>query len=149
MSSRHPSNRVLPVTTSVPLWTPPPLLRSEGPVASLIALLANVSLDGLLRLLLVLALPPDLSIYGYLVRNRFGRLTDDVIHTYTALLILGTTAWLMDFRLLLLVALVWVGHIGADRMVGYGLKHATGFNDTHRSLRPLRNAAASEGESAP
>jgi len=30
-----------------------------------------------------------------------------------------------------LVALVWVAHIGFDRMAGYGLKHASSFFDTH------------------
>ena len=29
------------------------------------------------------------------------------------------------------VALVWLAHIGFDRMVGYGLKYPTGFFDTH------------------
>jgi len=32
-----------------------------------------------------------------------------------------------------LVALVWAGHIGADRLVGYGLKYPTGFAHTHLS----------------
>jgi hypothetical protein len=26
---------------------------------------------------------------------------------------------------------VWVAHVGADRLVGYGLKYLTEFGDTH------------------
>ncbi len=29
------------------------------------------------------------------------------------------------------VALIWIGHIGVDRLLGYGLKLPTGFQDTH------------------
>jgi hypothetical protein len=29
------------------------------------------------------------------------------------------------------VALVWFAHIGLDRMLGYGLKHPSGFRETH------------------
>ena len=32
---------------------------------------------------------------------------------------------------LLPVALIWVAHIGFDRMLGYGLKYATAFGATH------------------
>ena len=29
------------------------------------------------------------------------------------------------------VALIWLAHIGADRLLGYGLKYPTAFKDTH------------------
>jgi len=29
------------------------------------------------------------------------------------------------------VGLIWLVHIGADRLLGYGLKYPTGFKDTH------------------
>jgi hypothetical protein len=29
------------------------------------------------------------------------------------------------------VSLVWFAHIGMDRLLGYGLKHTSGFRDTH------------------
>jgi hypothetical protein len=29
------------------------------------------------------------------------------------------------------IALIWLAHIGVDRMLGYGLKYPTGFKDTH------------------
>jgi len=30
-----------------------------------------------------------------------------------------------------LVALIWVAHIGADRLLGFGLKYPEGFKPTH------------------
>jgi hypothetical protein len=30
-------------------------------------------------------------------------------------------------------ALIWFAHIGADRLLGFGLKYATDFKDTHLS----------------
>jgi hypothetical protein len=29
------------------------------------------------------------------------------------------------------VALIWLAHVGLDRMLGYGLKYGSGFGDTH------------------
>ena len=29
------------------------------------------------------------------------------------------------------VALIWLAHIEVDRLLGYGLKYATAFRDTH------------------
>jgi hypothetical protein len=57
----------------------------------------------------VLALAPDLSMLGYLA---------------------GGGYW-VGARFALLVAAVWAGHIGADRLLGYGLKYPTGFRDTY------------------
>jgi hypothetical protein len=29
------------------------------------------------------------------------------------------------------MALIWLAHIGVDRLLGYGLKYPTAFTDTH------------------
>jgi hypothetical protein len=29
------------------------------------------------------------------------------------------------------IPLIWVAHIGFDRLLGYGLKYPTGFGNTH------------------
>ena len=29
------------------------------------------------------------------------------------------------------LALIWLSHIGGDRLLGYGLKYSTAFKDTH------------------
>ena len=38
---------------------------------------------------------------------------------------------LADSDAALAVALIWLGHIGVDRLIGYGLKYPTAFKDTH------------------
>ena len=73
---------------------------------------------------------------GYLAGPRLGSLSYNVVHTYTLLLALGALGFWGDIRLALLVALIWIGHIGADRLVGYGLKFESGFKDTHLSTQP-------------
>jgi hypothetical protein len=36
-----------------------------------------------------------------------------------------------DAEVAVQVGLIWLAHIGIDRAIGYGLKHPTGFKDTH------------------
>jgi hypothetical protein len=63
----------------------------------------------------------------------------------------GTASELADVRvdavLPVQVALIWIGHIGADRLAGYGLKFETGFRDTHLGVQPAPVAALGERES--
>ncbi|MFB6089814.1 MAG: DUF4260 domain-containing protein [Halobellus sp.] len=113
--------------------TPRTILRIEGAAALVAALYGYYRLGGPLWLLAVLALAPDLSMLGYLVDERVGSIVYNLGHTYTLPLALGAVGYGLDARLLLLGALIWAGHIGADRLVGYGLKSASGFGDTHLS----------------
>lgn len=47
-----------------------------------------------------------------------------------AVLLLGTLTFNAP-GVMTLVALVWIAHIGFDRVLGYGLKYRTGFERTH------------------
>jgi len=111
-------------------------LRVEGLAVLGIALAGYFRLGGSVWLLVILALAPDLSMIGYLAGTRVGSLSYNVIHTYTLPLALGSLGFWADIRMALLVALIWAGHIGADRLVGYGLKFESGFNNTHLSTQP-------------
>jgi hypothetical protein len=82
-------------------------------------------------LLLVLFLAPDLSMIGYVGGPRVGSLTYDVAHTYTLPVALGVVGVLGGANVAIQVALIWLAHIGIDRLLGYGLKYPTGFKDTH------------------
>ncbi|MFC6905963.1 DUF4260 domain-containing protein [Halalkalicoccus tibetensis] len=112
-------------------------LRLEGLVVLVVTLGAYLWLGGPLWLLAVLALAPDLSMLGYLAGPRVGSLTYNVVHTYALPLALGAASLWLASQLALLVALVWIGHIGADRLFGYGLKFESGFTDTHLSTQPV------------
>uniref|UniRef100_A0A7D6CNX8 DUF4260 domain-containing protein n=2 Tax=Natrinema zhouii TaxID=1710539 RepID=A0A7D6CNX8_9EURY len=114
---------------------PRTLLRIEGLAALGIALGSYFTLDGPIWMLVVLALSPDLSMIGYLAGPRFGSLSYNIVHTYTLPLVLGAFGFWADSRIALLIALIWAGHIGADRVFGYGLKFESGFTDTHLSTQ--------------
>lgn len=111
-------------------------LRVEGLTVLGIAIGAYFALDGPVWMLVVLALAPDLSMLGYLAGPRLGSLCYNVVHTYTLPLVLGGVGFWVDSRMGLLIALIWAGHIGADRLFGYGLKFESGFKDTHLSTQP-------------
>lgn len=111
-------------------------LRGEGVVVLGITLGAYLMLGGPLWMLAVLALAPDVSMIGYLAGPRLGSLSYNIVHTYMLPLGLGTLGLWAESHLALLVALIWAGHIGADRFVGYGLKYPSGFRETHLSTQP-------------
>ncbi|MGB3387632.1 MAG: DUF4260 domain-containing protein [Pseudaminobacter sp.] len=82
-------------------------------------------------LFLILFLAPDLSMAGYLAGPRAGAFAYNALHTVAlplCLLIFGIFA---DQILAAQLAAIWMAHIGFDRALGYGLKAASGFHDTH------------------
>lgn len=121
-------------------------LRVEGLAVLAGTLGGYYTLGGPLWLLAVLALAPDLSMVGYLAGPRIGSLTYNLFHTYTLPLTLGAVGAMVDVRLAILIALVWAGHIGADRLVGYGLKFDFGFTETHLSRQPVPIAPLEDAE---
>lgn len=74
---------------------------------------------------------PDLSMVGYLKDERVGARAYNALHTYLLPALLGGAAWWTGAALAGQVALVWIAHIGFDRVLGFGLKLPTGFGDTH------------------
>ncbi len=106
-------------------------LRLEGVAAIVagIALYARLGGDWLWFVpALVLV---DASMIGYLRSARLGALTYDLAHNWaTGLAVLGLGLGL-DVPVVALAGAVLVAHTGVDRSLGYGLKLATGFKDTH------------------
>lgn len=112
---------------------PRSLLRAEGLATFLAATGAYLALDGPLWLFALLILAPDLSMLGYALGNRAGAAVYNAGHTYVLPLTVGAFGYWGSSRLVVLGALVWTAHIGADRLLGYGLKYPNGFKDTHLS----------------
>jgi len=110
---------------------PPILLRVEGLAVALaaVALYAHLGYGWLAFALLVLA--PDLSALGYVAGPKVGAVTYDLAHTYVGPVALGAIGVLAGVDGAIQLALIWLVHIGADRLLGYGLKYSTGFRDTH------------------
>jgi hypothetical protein len=93
-----------------------------------------------------LFLVPDLSLLAYLGGARAGAAAYNVAHSYLGPLALLAAAF-GPAPALLPYALIWLAHCAMDRALGYGLKYATGFRDTHlgkigRDRRPITAAAA-------
>jgi hypothetical protein len=82
-------------------------------------------------LLVVLALAPDLSMAGYLAGPRIGAAAYDAVHTYVGPVALAAAGVVAGAELAVQLGLIWIAHIGADRLLGYGLKYPTEFKDTH------------------
>ena len=110
---------------------PKTLLHLEGAAFFIgaIALYASQGASGVMFVLLLLV--PDLSALGYLVNPRVGSLTYNAAHTYVAPLVLAGLALAGQWPLGVQLALIWLAHIGMDRMLGFGLKYPTAFKDTH------------------
>lgn len=105
-----------------------------------------LAVDGPPWLFVLLALAPDLSMAGYLAGPRVGSYAYNAVHTYALPLLLGAAGVWTGTHVAVLVALVWIGHIGADRLLGYGLKFESGFRDTHLSAQPAPLSALAESE---
>jgi hypothetical protein len=110
---------------------PASLLRLEGLAVAVGALVLYFDEGYGWLLLLVLALAPDLSALGYLAGSRVGALSYDVVHTYVGPVALGAAGVVGGSDVAVQLALIWLTHIGVDRLLGYGLKYPTGFKDTH------------------
>ena len=116
------------------------LLRGEGLLVLVGALIAYGHLGGGWGLFAALFLVPDLSMLGYLAGPRAGAIAYNAAHSYLAPGALAIAApWIPT---LAPFAVIWIAHIGMDRMLGYGLKYATAFGDTHLGRVGLRRRAA-------
>jgi|JI10StandDraft_1071094.scaffolds.fasta_scaffold75647_3 hypothetical protein len=107
------------------------LLRLEGAVVLAVALSAYAHLGGRWGWFAALFLVPDLSLLGYLANARVGAVAYNAAHSYVGPALLALAAFALGAPSLLLGVAIWVAHVGFDRMLGYGLKYATAFGDTH------------------
>ena len=80
---------------------------------------------------MALWLAPDLSMLGYLRGSCSGARIYNAVHTYAGPAVLALWALTLSARMLLPISLIWINHIGVDRLLGYGLKYSDGFGWTH------------------
>ncbi|TMC32779.1 MAG: DUF4260 family protein [Chloroflexi bacterium] len=113
------------------LTNPIGLQRLEGGVLLGLSLLLYWKASGSWLLFIVLILAPDLFMLGYLGGPRLGGAVYNLGHTWLLPGILGAVGILGSAALAIDIALIWFGHIGVDRLLGYGLKLPTAFQDTH------------------
>ena len=79
----------------------------------------------------ILILGPDVFMLGYLIDNKVGAHIYNLGHTLILAIPVAIAGYYLDNRWLLITGLILIGHIGMDRMFGYGLKYPEGFKSTH------------------
>ena len=120
-----------PAIEGAALGAPAVVLRLEGALAMTAAAVAYAQVGQGWLVFAALFLVPDLSMLGYLAGRRIGATAYNAGHSYLLPAALGAAGMAGHLPMLVGAALIWVAHIGFDRMLGYGLKYASGFGDTH------------------
>lgn len=117
----------LPAVSGIPRR----VLQAEG--AALLALAtagyAHTGLSWWLYAILFFA--PDASFAAYGAGPRVGAVVYNGLHSTIGPALLAGAGLLLGNPLSLGLAAIWAAHIGFDRMLGYGLKYASAFGDTH------------------
>jgi hypothetical protein len=113
------------------LLDPIALQRLEGGILLLLSLLLFWKYSGAWLLYALLILTPDLFMLGYLRGPRAGAAIYNLGHTWLLPGLIGIVGLLSGASADVSIALIWFGHIGVDRLLGYGLKLPTAFQDTH------------------
>lgn len=123
------------------------LLRLEGLalLAATLILFARSGTDW--KLFAILFLAPDLAFAFYLFGPRAGAVAYNITHSTIGPFLLALASQanvLQGGPVLLPIAFIWFAHVGFDRALGYGLKYASGFSDTHLGAigRKRRDAVA-------
>ena len=107
------------------------LLKTEELAEALFALAVFASLPYAWWVLPATFLLPDLSMVGYLAGPRVGAFCYNFAHHKAVAWAVGLGGWWLGQPVLLLAGTVLLFHSAVDRLLGYGLKYATGFRDTH------------------
>ena len=107
------------------------LLRLEGLAVLVGAVVAYQAIGASWVLFALVLLLPDLSIIGYVAGARTGAVAYNAVHTYIGPAGLAALAYLEVAPLAWPICLIWMAHIGMDRVLGFGLKFPSAFKDTH------------------
>ena len=112
---------------------PKVLLRIEGLAVLAATCVVYHELKASWLMFAALFLAPDLFMLGYVFGLKAGAVVDNLGHTYFAPFLLWALVYLMHWSSFFPLCVIWVAHIGFDRLLGFGLKYATAFKDTHLS----------------
>jgi hypothetical protein len=119
-------------TTGTTTGAPRLILQAEGAAYLTVALLAYAQTGTGWGLFALLFLVPDVTMLGYLRGPRLGAAIYNLGHTTLLPMLLCLWGWLAS-PMIWSLGLIWLAHIGFDRMIGYGLKYGDAFKHTHLS----------------
>ena len=107
------------------------LLKLEDLAELVLALVVFAHLPYAWWVLPALFLLPDLSMLGYLAGPRVGAFTYNLAHHKALAVTVGLIGVVLHEPNWQLAGTVLFFHIAFDRLLGYGLKYATSFKETH------------------
>lgn len=136
----HPT-RALPQASGAVTGGPNTILRLEGAIVLGAASIAYAHIGHGWVFFAALFLVPDLSMLGYLVNRKIGANVYNAGHSYIFPAMTGAFGVFQSQPIADAVALIWIAHIGFDRLLGYGLKYDTAFTHTHLG-QPMGGKAA-------
>ena len=107
--------------------------KIENVAIALLALFVYAKLGFAWYYIPLLFIAFDMSALGYLFSTKIGALSYNFVHNYFvpvgALLVAYVSGGIPDW--LMFTCLIWIFHIAADRLMGYGLKYSDAFTHTH------------------
>ena len=106
-------------------------LQLEGLALMAISVALYARLGGSWQAFAIFFLAPDLSMAGYAFGKRAGAFAYNAVHSTLAPLALLAFGLASAQSTVAIAATIWLAHIGFDRALGFGLKYASGFRDTH------------------
>jgi Domain of unknown function (DUF4260) len=74
---------------------------------------------------------PDISMLGYLVNTKAGAVSYNLFHHKGIAITLAITGYYLQNDLLTATGILLFTHASFDRVLGYGLKYASNFKNTH------------------
>lgn len=107
------------------------LIYVEYALGFMICLFLYLQLDYSIVHFFLLLLVPDITMIGYLVNAQIGSTIYNLGHSLICPLILFIVAFLNEYAMLLMLAIIWLAHISLDRSLGFGLKYSDSFKETH------------------
>ena len=156
VSIQHCMATMRTIADSIPSRTTPAvanpvlfLLRFEGLAVAAVSALLYARSGASWWLFAALWLAPDLSMLGYLAGACWGARAYNAIHCYATPATLIFVALLERQYGLIPFALIWVNHIGVDRLLGFGLKYPAGFKWTHLGSPAGRRRESTSANQAP
>ena len=80
---------------------------------------------------LLLFFSPDISMLGYLVNAKVGAISYNIFHHKAIAIGIVGIGFFMKIEVVMVIGILLFAHSSFDRMMGYGLKYYSSFNDTH------------------
>jgi hypothetical protein len=122
-----------PAAGGTVVGAPRRLLQLEGATLVAGALIAYTTTHEPWWLIPLTLLFPDLFAIGYLGGARVGANLYNLVHITPLPAAVIAFAWSQHTPVVGALGLIWLAHIGMDRLLGYGLKYGDHFQHTHLS----------------